>query len=991
MKQMVCHFAAAWLLMASVVAAGPYDRWEHSGSFYILTTHDGAYLPESASVPEFPLLLRLDKGFFDFQNARPRGEDLRFATPDGTPLAYQIEQWDPIQGVASIWVRIQKIRGNELQEVRIYWGNSNAGSESSGSAVFNASNGYLSVWHMGGPVNDEVGTLPSKDAGTTATNGVIGQCRHLAGGQGIFCGDKIANYPSGASPHSSEAWIRPERPNTTILGWGNEGGGRGTKIRMQLRSPPHIHIDSDFADVNGEGAVPMGKWTHVVHTYDGHAGKIYIDGTLDGYASPKLNIQNPCRFWIGGWYGHYDFVGDIDEVRISSVARSPEWVKLEYENQKALQTLVGPVVDPSKKTDLALWIWPSKPTIEEGRQIPFSAVAPGAVKNYWILKSKGQQTLIAVDRFGIVFEAGRVPEDETVTLELRAIFPNAIRAVEVPIKIEKKIPDPIFSLSVPLTWDGRSTLEIVPKIANLDKMKAAGAGDVHYHWKVGDFAVTRQIEPGKLILHRAQNSGTLTITATLDNGGTPVSQSAQVVVAEPRSDPWIARPMPTEEIPEEGQFYARDGSGDGALYCVGILANQADSVFVRVTADDRPYAQQSQAAQSGKRYAMTVRLRPGLVRYKAVFGSRFGGRETILNTADHLLCGDAYLIDGQSNAEATSWGKEDYAFTSPWIVTYGSMNGGEREAHLRQWGSAVARGPGGKLQVGYWGMELARRLVENQKVPIFIINGAVGGTRIDVHQRNDADEEDVNTIYGRLLWRVRQAKLTHGIRAILWHQGENDQAADGPTGGFGYETYRSYFLDMAAGWKHDYPNVGHYYVFQIWPKSCSMGINGSDNRLREVQRTLSSAFSNLSVMSTLGIEPPGSCHFPPAGYAEFARLICPLVERDNYGKLFAISITAPNLGRAHFTGDKRTEIVLEFDQPIVWDNSLCGQFYIDGQKGAIESGSASGNKLTLKLENASTAKTISYLDSKAWSQKTLLRGQNGIAALTFCEVPIAEQ
>jgi hypothetical protein len=31
----------------------------------------------------------------------------------------------------------------------------------------------------------------------------------------------------------------------------------------------------------------------------------------------------------------------------------------------------------------------------------------------------------------------------------------------------------------------------------------------------------------------------------------------------------------------------------------------------------------------------------------------------------------------------------------------------------------------------------------------------------------------------------------------------------------------------------------------------------------------------------------------------------------------------------------------------------------------------------------------SYLDSKSWSQDRLLDGANGIAALTFCEVPIS--
>jgi hypothetical protein len=41
--------------------------------------------------------------------------------------------------------------------------------------------------------------------------------------------------------------------------------------------------------------------------------------------------------------------------------------------------------------------------------------------------------------------------------------------------------------------------------------------------------------------------------------------------------------------------------------------------------------------------------------------------------------------------------------------------------------------------------------------------------------------------------------------------------------------------------------------------------------------------------------------------------------------------------------------VLEFDQPVKWNNALAGQFYLDGVKGKVASGSAAGNTLTLKL------------------------------------------
>jgi len=962
-------------------ARGDYPGWQHSGVMCILTTPDGANLPPTAAEEGFPLLVRLDKDFFDFRQAQPRGEDIRFSTSGGAPLPYQIEQWDAAQGSACIWVRVPRIKGNERQTLTLHWGKTDAASESSGAAVFNASNGYLSVWHMNDPVKDEVGTLPAKDVGTTATAGIIGQGRHLAGGQGIFGGNKIPNYPAGSAPHSSEAWFRADRPNTTILGWGNEGGGRGSKVRMQLRSPPHVHIDSDFCDVNAASRLPMAQWIHVVHTFGNGTGKIYINGQLDGTAATLLNIKSPSRLWLGGWYNNYDFIGDIDEVRISQVTRSADWVRLEYENQKPLQTLVGPLVQPGS----AFSVTPPQLTVLEGQRATVTATAGGAQKIYWIVKRGGQETIAAVDRFTYTFDAGRVVGDTTATLQCQAVYPEGIKTADIPVLIKEDIPEPVFTLAAPTHWDGRQTIEVAAQVANLGAMQAKGAGDLDYTWSASDIAVITQTVPGKLILQRSQNSGKLTVTARVHNGGQASTQSATIEVREPQHDAWLTRTPARDEKPEDNELYARDDHNEGTLFYNGTLTEAADSVFLRVFADGQLYKTEKINPGPDKAYAFTVKLKPGLTKYKVEFGTSAGDHETVLNTVNNIVCGDAYLVDGQSNAVAMDWGKGDFPDTSEWVRSYGSMGGNPRSA---AWGQAVRRSPGDHLAVGYWAFDLGKRLVESHKIPICIINGAVGGTRIDQHQRNPQNPTDMETIYGRLLWRVQQAKLTHGIRGVLWHQGENDQGADGPTGGFGWETYRQYFITMAAAWKQDYPNIQHYYVFQIWPKSCSMGSNGSDNVLRDVQRLLPTAFSNMSVMSTLGIKPPGGCHYPAAGYAEFARLMCPLVERDNYGATFAKSITPPDLKRAYYTSNQRDAIALEFDQPMTWDNRLASQFYLDGVAKCVTGGEASGNIITLKLNAGAAGQKITYLDSAAWSPDNLLYGSNGIAALTFCNVPI---
>ena len=981
---------------------GNYRDWKHSGSLVLLTTPEGADLPGSTMIEGFPLLVRLHKDFFDFGQAMADGADLRFSSSTGELLSYQIEEWDTAQGVASVWVRVPKITGNSRQEIHLHWGKADAASESSGKAVFNDTNSYVSVWHMHNTVEDEVGTLTSDDTGTTATPGMIGVARHFPGQKGIFCGDMILDYPSADSSHSTEAWFRIEQPNATILGWGNEGGGRGSKVRMQFRSPPHLHIDSDFSDVNGDGALKLGEWMHIVHTYDREDGRIYINGKLDGAAKPLLNIKTPARLWLGGWYHNYDFVGDMDEVRISKVARSPEWIKLQYENQKPNQTLVGPVVQPGNEFSVSN----ERLALKEGESATITAKAGGAQKVYWILKREGQESVVGTDRFSFTFNAGRVPRgtgfqpvgsegksdrlEAYPTLTFKAVYPTNVKTIEIPISIAEAIPEPVFALSAPTEWNGRETIEVVPQIVNLPEMQAAGAGELNYSWTVEGVAVIQQIGPGKLILQRAQGSGPMQVSVAIDNGGAKITHSVLIAVTEPPAsqEPWVNRPLTANEQPQDNQFIARD-TEHGTLAYTGTLAEGADSVFVRVFADDKPYATEVGKLTAEKTYSLAVKLKPGLIKYRTEFGSKTGDQETVLHTASNIVCGDVYLIDGQSNAVATDIGPEDPTFTSDWIRTFGSTAGDPHNSRQKLWGNAVARSrDAGQREIGYWGMELGRRLVESQKIPICIINGAVGGSRIDQHQRSETDPTDVSTIYGRLLWRVREAKLTHGVRAVLWHQGENDQGADGPTGGYGYETYRQFFVAMSAGWKTDYPNIQHYYVFQIWPRACSMGINGSDNKLREVQRRLPNLYSNLSVMSTLGVKPPGGCHFPKEGYAEFARMIHPLIATDIYHQPVDGAVTPPNLMRAYCTSDQRDTLVLEFDQPVVWSDTLTSQFFVDGDAKQVASGSASGNRLTLKLTGPSHASKITYLDSATWNPDNLLYGKNGLAALTFCEVRI---
>jgi hypothetical protein len=482
----------------------------------------------------------------------------------------------------------------------------------------------------------------------------------------------------------------------------------------------------------------------------------------------------------------------------------------------------------------------------------------------------------------------------------------------------------------------------------------------------------------------------MTVTLVLDNGGTLVSSSKTITVQEPATDAWVQRtPGATEKV-VNNQLIARDPSTNmGTIFYNGTGAGTTP-VYLKVFAtpnagSEAQYGETLRQPPVAGAYAFTMPIAAGKVTYRVEFGTTTGGNDTMTGTATNLVCGDAYIIDGQSNALALDNTAPNDTSTDPWVRTYGASGG---------WGYAISKGT--EMQIGVWGMILAKRMVADHNMPVFFLQGAVGGTRIDQHQANPADHAVAGSsysIYANIYNRVVSAKLTHGIRGIFWHQGENNSGAASPTPDYDYKSYQQYFLDMAASWKQDFPNLQRYIIYQVMPKPCSMGPKG--DQLRDVQRRLPRLFSKMHILGTLGMPGYEGCHFSPTGYQNFANLTAPLVAQDFYGITPPASVTAPNLQRAWFTSATRNEIALEFDQDMSWSNFSKVNYYVDKVSGKVTSGSASGHVVKLQLTAAATAtSTLDYLEDNYWSYNeatsSLLYGANGIGALTFADVAIGE-
>jgi hypothetical protein len=106
----------------------------------------------------------------------------------------------------------------------------------------------------------------------------------------------------------------------------------------------------EMADNGARATIKFGRsditaWNHVVGTYDGTTFTAYLNGASVGtdltVSGSVLANNNP--FLIGCWFtaGYNDIIGQIDEVRISNISRSSDWVNASYLSQTNQVNIIG--------------------------------------------------------------------------------------------------------------------------------------------------------------------------------------------------------------------------------------------------------------------------------------------------------------------------------------------------------------------------------------------------------------------------------------------------------------------------------------------------------------------------------------------------------------------------------------------------------------------------------------------------------------------------
>jgi Concanavalin A-like lectin/glucanases superfamily len=337
--------------------------------------------------------------------------------------------------------------------------------------------------HLNGNVLDSTGSTSPVNGGATPTTSVVGGlAMNLAAGD--ITASNITNFPIGDKPTSSgQVWVRARKLNnwSMPLAWGNKNSYGWNTWQMQIgfwNSPvvlPAPLTCRGPVALTSATALAAEQWYHLAYTNSGGTAKLYVNGVLDGTTTTtnSLNITSPQGMSLGMATGN----ADVDEARVSSVARSADWVKLEYENQKPAQTLVGGIVPAGSDFSVS----PASVTMTENSTSMLTAQAGGAQKVYWLYVKNGQETVLAVDQLAYNYTVGRITGSDSAVIRFKAVFAGGTQSIDVPLTVTDTIPDPVFTLTPSTTtWNGRDTMTVTANITNLAAMQSAGFGTLNY-------------------------------------------------------------------------------------------------------------------------------------------------------------------------------------------------------------------------------------------------------------------------------------------------------------------------------------------------------------------------------------------------------------------------------------------------------------------------------------------------------------------------------
>lgn len=278
-----------------------------------------------------------------------------------TNIPWEVDFYDGTNGILWAWV---KIASCALSTVFYMSYGDAAVNSAQNTGLFTPANvwdsSYQAVYHLAnGTVlnladsSTNTFTLTNNNAATAATGQVDG-CVALASASSQFLSRSTGwTMPIAVTIH---AWVKnvtfPNAYNTVTgihpVAPSNDFADLHIKSTAKLAMYVHV-VGGGGATVSYDGTgvntLSAGVWYHLVLTYSSAVGLIgYVNAGVDGTGAANGNISNgSVNILEIGQETPFTprFVnGSIDEVRISTIARSADWTKSEYNSQLDPATFV---------------------------------------------------------------------------------------------------------------------------------------------------------------------------------------------------------------------------------------------------------------------------------------------------------------------------------------------------------------------------------------------------------------------------------------------------------------------------------------------------------------------------------------------------------------------------------------------------------------------------------------------------------------------------
>ncbi len=452
--------------------------------------------------------------------------------------------------------------------------------------------------------------------------------------------------------------------------------------------------------------------------------------------------------------------------------------------------------------------------------------------------------------------------------------------------------------------------------------------------------------------------------------------------------------------PRNLQFFGRDTQDSSNVIFAGSLSTSGyDSIFLEVYKNNILIKRKSIKLNyllGAAAFSLSQKIHAELSEYRFKLYLKLGATSTLINTADSLVCGDAFIVSGQSNSQATD---PAATYTNEYCRSFGiqtlNYNGDPYNPADTNWGISHSDGAvsdfSGPYNVGVWALRLQKLIKENYGIPTCVINGGRASSTIEMNLRNNSNQTDLTSIYGKLLYRVKKSGLSNIIKAVFWWQGESN-------GDLSWQNYSNNFQILYDSWKENYTGLRKIFLFQTRP-CCS---EQYASQLRETQRQIAKRYSDIELVATVGASYYEGCHYSYYGYYDIADMVFRPLSKVFYTTMDTVDMRPPNIRAAYYTNALKNEVAILFDNSNIayWPADTLGQsmknyIFLDDVAGNISGGIISTDTVKLELISPSTATKLTYLPT-VWEQVDsavyegpFLRNSRKIGALSFYDFPIS--